>query len=186
MSYLCLGFNKKYNPKYMNKHSMLIVNSILGNIHNDNLLEKKVEDARQQDKLRHLFLSRIEMEKSRLRKKTEDGFDIGLVLDPGKKLHHGDVISQDSEIILIEQLSEKTLTVRFTENDKRLFLLVGHIIGNRHRPISIKNETISFPIHDDSEMELFGKLFHDVINKIDLSTQEEIFIPHESMDVHEH
>ena len=103
-----------------------------------------------------------------------------------KKLHHGDVISQDSEIILIEQLSEKTLTVRFTENDKRLFLLVGHIIGNRHRPISIKNETISFPIHDDSEMELFEKLFHDVINKIDLSTQEEIFIPHESMDVHEH
>ena len=43
-----------------------------------------------------------------------------------------------------------------------------------------------FPIHDDSEMELFGKLFHDVINKIDLSIQEEIFIPHESMDVHEH
>ena len=78
------------------------------------------------------------MEKSRLRKKTEDGFDIGIVLDPGKKLHHGDVISQDSEIILIEQLSEKILTVRFTENDKRLFLLVGHIIGNRHRPISIK------------------------------------------------
>ena len=64
--------------------------------------------------------------------------------------------------------------------------MVGHIIGNRHRPISIKNETISFPIHDDSEIELFGKLFHDVINKIDLSMQEEIFIPHESMDVHEH
>ena len=40
--------------------------------------------------------------------------------------------------------------------------------------------------NDDSEMELFEKLFHDVINKIDLSMQEEIFIPHESMDVHEH
>ena len=165
---------------------MLIVNSILGNIHNDNLLGNKVDDARQQGKLRHLLLSRTEMEKSRLRKKTEDGFDIGLVLEPGKKLHHGDVISQDSEIILIDQLPEKILTVKFIENDKKLFLLVGHIIGNRHRPISIKNETISFPIHDDSELELFGKLFHDVINKIDLSTQEEIFIPHESMDVHEH
>ena len=170
----------------MNKYSMLIVNSIFGNIHNDNLLEDKVDDARQQGKLRHLLLSRIEMEKSRLRKKTEDGFDIGLVLDPGKKLRHGDVISQDSEIILIDQLPEKILTVRFIENDKRLFLLVGHIIDNRHRPISIKNETISFRINDDSEMELFGKLFHDVINKIDLSMQEEIFIPHESMDVHEH
>ena len=165
---------------------MLIVNAISGNIYKNDNLAKKIQEAKQHGTFRRLLLSRIEMEKSRLRKKTEDGFDIGLVLDPGKKLHHGDVISQDSEIILIDQLPEKILTVRFIENDKRLFLLVGHIIGNRHRPISIKNETISFPIHDDSEMELFGKLFHDVINKIDLSMQEEIFIPHESMDVHEH
>ena len=98
----------------------------------------------------------------------------------------GDIISESTETILIEQLPEKILTVKFRENDKALFLLIGHIIGNRHRPISIKNESISFPIHDDSEMELFEKLFHDVINKIDLSMQEEIFIPHESMDVHEH
>jgi len=165
---------------------MLIVNSILGNIHNDNLLEKKVDDARQQGKLRHLFLSRTEMEKSRLRKKTADGLDVGFILEPGTKLNHGDVISKSDEIILIEQLPEKTLTVKFMENDKNLFLLVGHIIGNRHRPISIKNETISFPIHDDSEMELFERLFHQVIDKIDLSIDEQRFIPRVGMDVHEH
>jgi urease accessory protein len=67
-----------------------------------------------------------------------------------------------------------------------LFLLVGHIIGNRHRPISIRNETISFPIHDNSEMELFERLFHEVIHEIDLSIDEQRFIPHTSMDVHEH
>ena len=170
----------------MNKHSMLLVNSIFGNIHNDNLLRKKVEDARQQGKLRHLFLSRIEMEKSRLRKKTEDGFDIGLVLEPGKRLRHGDIILETSETILIEQLPEKILTVKFKDNNPELLLLVGHIIGNRHRPISINNETISFPIHDDSEMELFERLFHEVIDKIDLSIEEQRFIPHVSMDVHEH
>ena len=69
---------------------------------------------------------------------------------------------------------------------KLCFLLIGHIIGNRHRPISIKNESISFPIHDDSEMELFERLFHEVIDKIDLSIEEQRFIPHVSMDVHEH
>ena len=52
--------------------------------------------------------------------------------------------------------------------------------------ISIKNETISFPIHDDSEMELFERLFHQVIDKIDLSIDEQRFIPHDGMDVHEH
>ena len=165
---------------------MLIVNTILGNMYKDDQLAKKIEDSKVQGKFRRLLLSRIEMEKTRLRKKTDDGFDIGFVLEPGTKLQHGDVISESDETILIEQLPEKILTVKFKENRKDLFLLVGHIIGNRHRPISIRNETISFPIHDDSEMELFERLFHEVIHEIDLSIDEQCFIPHTSMDVHEH
>ena len=165
---------------------MLIVNTVLGNIYKDDQLVKKIEDSKEQGKFRRLLLSRIEMEKSRLRKKTDDGFDIGFILEPGTKLQHGDVISESDETILIEQLPEKTLTVKFKQNDKNLFLLVGHIIGNRHRPISIRNETISFPIHDNSEMELFERLFHEVIHEIDLSIDEQRFIPHTSMDVHEH
>ena len=165
---------------------MLIVNTILGNMYKDDQLAKKIEDSKEQGKFRRLLLSRIEMEKTRLRKKTDDGFDIGFVLEPGTKLQHGDVISESDETILIEQLPEKILIVKFKENRKDLFLLVGHIIGNRHRPISIRNETISFPIHDDSEMELFERLFHEVIHEIDLSIDEQCFIPHTSMDVHEH
>ena len=165
---------------------MLIVNTIRGNMYKDDQLAKKIEDSKVQGKFRRLLLSRIDMEKTRLRKKTDDGFDIGFVLEPGTKLQHGDVISESDETILIEQLPEKILTVKFKENRKDLFLLVGHIIGNRHRPISIRNETISFPIHDDSEMELFERLFHEVIHEIDLSIDEQCFIPHTSMDVHEH
>ena len=165
---------------------MLIVNTILGNIYKDDQLAKKIEDSKKQGKFRRLLLSRIEMEKTRLRKKTDDGFDIGFILEPGTKLQHGDIISESDETILIEQLPEKTLVVKFKENRKGLFLLVGHIIGNRHRPISIRNETISFPIHDDSEMELFERLFHEIIHEIDLSIDEQCFIPHTSMDVHEH
>ena len=165
---------------------MLIVNNISGNIYENDNLAKKIQEVKQHGTLRLLLLSRIEMEKSRLRKKTEDGFDIGLVLESGKKLQHGDIILESSETILIEQLPEKTLTVKFKDSDPELFLLVGHIIGNRHRPISINNETISFPILDDSEMELFQRLFHEVIDKIDLTVDEQRFIPHVSMDVHEH
>ena len=165
---------------------MLIVNNISGNIYENDNLAKKIQEVKQHGTLRLLLLSRIEMEKSRLRKKTEDGFDIGLVLESGKKLQHGDIILESSETILIEQLPEKTLTVKFKDNNPELLLLVGHIIGNRHRPISINNETISFPIHDDSEMELFERLFHEVIDKIDLTVDEQRFISHVGMDIHEH
>ena len=165
---------------------MLIVNNISGNIYKNDNLAKKIQEVKQHGTLRLLLLSRIEMEKSRLRKKTEDGFDIGLVLESGKKLQHGDIILESSETILIEQLPEKILTVKFKDSNTELFLLVGHIIGNRHRPISINNKTISFPIHDDSEIELFERLFHEVIDKIDLTVDTQRFIPHVSMDIHEH
>ena len=165
---------------------MLIVNAISGNIYENAEMAKKFQEVKQHGTFRRLLLSRIEMEKSRLRKKTEDGFDIGLVLEPGKRLRHGDIILESSETILIEQLPEKILTVKFKDNNPELLLLVGHIIGNRHRPISINNETISFPIHDDSEMELFQRLFHEVIDKIDLTVDKQRFIPHVGMDIHEH
>ena len=165
---------------------MLIVNTISGNIYENDEISKKFQEVKQHGRFRRLILSRIEMEKSRLRKKTEDGFDIGLVLEPGKRLRHGDIILESSETILIEQLPEKILTVKFKDNNPELLLLVGHIIGNRHRPISINNETISFPIHDDSEMELFERLFHEVIDKIDLTVDEQRFISHVGMDIHEH
>ena len=48
---------------------MLIVNTILGNMYKDDQLAKKIEDSKEQGKFRRLLLSRIEMEKTRLRKK---------------------------------------------------------------------------------------------------------------------
>ena len=120
---------------------MLTANTILGNIYKNDHLAKKIEDSKERGKFRRLLLSRIDMEKTRLRKKTDDGFDIGFILEPGTKLQHGDVISKSAdsrnaytgdETILIEQLPEKILTVKFKENRKDLFLFVGHFIGNRH------------------------------------------------------
>jgi len=65
-------------------------------------------------------------------------------------------------------------------------VLLGHIIGNRHRPISIKNDEISFPIQADSEKEVFTKLFQSIINHIEMTVEERIFYPHSGADVHEH
>ena len=64
--------------------------------------------------------------------------------------------------------------------------LLGHIIGNRHRPISIQSDEILFPIQADSEKEVFTKLFHSVIDKIEMTVKEQVFYPSTGVDVHEH
>ncbi len=161
---------------------MLEVNSPIGNIFVDEGF-----DELKNGNCEKLKISRMELEKRILRRKTDRGTDIGLNLEPGVKLRHGDVIKNGDTQIVIEQLPEKIITVRL--KDKKMtdvMTLLGHIIGNRHRPISIKNDKISFPIQADSEKEVFTNLFQEIINYIEMTVEEQIFLPHSGADVHEH
>ena len=168
---------------------MLLVNSVFGNVYKDFQLKEKIDHAEKQGELKQLFLSRTEMEKSHQRKNTEDGMEIGLSLEAGTTLHNGDVLSNGIELILVNQLPEKVLHAKAKSGNESssVYLQLGHIIGNRHRPISISDDgSVQFPIHDDSEVELFTKLFHEIIDHITLTIQEQIFVANQGMNVHEH
>ena len=168
---------------------MLVADSILGNAYEKSDISQKIDIAKENQTLKRLFLSRTQMEKSRLRTETEDGTEIGLSLEPGTILHNGDVLEINSKLIIIHQLPEKIIRVIINENhmSPNLLIQLAHIIGNRHRPISIaSDECIVFPIHDESEVELFEQLFSDIINQISLNVEDEIFVPNQGMNVHEH
>ena len=129
------------------------------------------------------------MEKSRLRTETDDGTELGLSFEPGTTLHNGDVLETDSNLIIIHQLPEKIISVKVNDDDHSSSIRVqlGHIIGNRHRPLSIaSNGSVLFPIHDENEVELFEKLFSEIIHHISMTVEDKIFVPNEGMDVHEH
>ena len=168
---------------------MLVVNSILGNSYHGNHLKEKIDFAKENNTLKRLFLSRTQMEKSHLRAETEDGLELGLSLEPGTILRNGDVLEINSHLIVIHQLPEKVIRVMINENEwsPNLLVQLGHIIGNRHRPLSLtSNGCIMFPIHDETEVELFEKLFSDIINHLTLLVEDQIFVPNEGMNVHEH
>ena len=161
---------------------MLEVNSPIGNIFHDEGF-----DDLKNGNFEKLKISRMELEKRILRRKTDRGTDVGLSLEPGVKLRHGDVIKNGDMQIVIEQLPEKIITVKL--KDKKMtdvMVLLAHIIGNRHRPISIKNDEVSFPIQADSEKEVFTRLFEGIINHIEMKIEEQIFSPRSGADVHEH
>ena len=157
---------------------MININSILGNIFKETSLEST--------NFEKLAISRIDLEKRILRKKTDLGTDIGINLDSGIKLQHGDIIGNNEIKIIVEQIPEKVISVKLKENNENIAILLGHIIGNRHRPIAMKDKVILFPIQEDSELEIFERLFKEIIDHIELKIEEEIFLPHTSADVHEH
>jgi urease accessory protein len=157
---------------------VLNINSILGNIFKDTNLEYASFEK--------LIISRIDLEKRILRKKTNLGTDVGINLNSSTKLQHGDIIGNHETKIIVEQMPEKIISVKLKENDEKIAILLGHIIGNRHRPIAIKDKMILFPIQEDSELDIFQKLLKEIIDHIELKIEEEIFLPHTSADVHEH
>lgn len=161
---------------------MLEVSVPIGNI----FLDKEFDELKNNN-FERLKLSRTELEKRILRRKGDLGTDIGLKLEPGIKLRHGDVINNKDTKILVEQLPEKVIVVKpKTKNLVDVMVLLGHIIGNRHRPISINGDEISFPIQADSEKDVFVKLFQNIISHLEIKIEEQIFLPSTGADVHEH
>ena len=168
---------------------MLTITSIIGNIFDDKKLMTKFKQMESRKNCERLKFSRLELERGRIRKKTDLGTDIGLVLDSGTRLHHGDVIvSNLKKFIVIEQLPEKVISIKIMklkDNPSRSITL-GHIIGNRHKPIVINDDVLSFPIQADSEVEVFKKLLSGVMNNLELKVEEQIFQPQHRMYMHEH
>jgi urease accessory protein len=165
---------------------MLKVKRIIGNIFDNPDLAKEFESNAQNANYKTVHVLRYDLEKTRLKQKTSDGTTIGIILDDNTKMTHGDVFSENGVKILILQMPEKTITVRFAGLEPTSLVLVGHIIGNLHRPVSLGDNSISFPIHDEGEIDLFRTLFGDIKSKIELIIEDKIFQPHKSMNVHGH
>ena len=117
------------------------------------------------------------------------GEDIAVSLPPGDALHDGDVLDAgDGGRILVEQAPETVATARPGDGGSAAAFLVGHIVGNRHRPISVSADgaSISFPLQADSEADVFRSLFSRVGGGVELWVSEEVFRPHGGADVHGH
>ena len=166
---------------------MLTITSIMGNIFDNKKLMAKFKQMESKKRCERLKIARLELERSRIRKKTDFGTDIGIILDSGTRLYHGDVIvSNTDKFIMIEQLPEKVISIgiRKLKKNPTGLIALGHIIGNRHKPIVINNDILYFPIQAYSEVEVFKKLLD--VDNLDIEVGEQIFQPQHGIYMHEH
>lgn len=165
------------------------INSVKGNINTNPELNQRFLSLVKSDELEFLELSRFELEKTRLRKKTNRGTELGIVLQ--KSLQEGDVLDSD-KFIVVKQSKEMvaciTLQKRPADSTELFEILVylGHTIGNRHRPISIEGGKIYFPIHSEEEIQTFAMLLSKYKEMIKLEAKQQVFKPQTGMNVHEH
>jgi urease accessory protein len=171
---------------------MIHINKIVGNINSDKDLQEKYQTMTENDNVEKIQVSRLEADRTRIRKLSNKGTDLALTMEPGSHINDGDVLllteekmviaRRESENVIIVSLSSDISTPQTLETAIKL----GHIIGNMHRPIKVTNNKVYFPIQSDSEIELFKRLFHNLTQNIDITDGNIIFEPDQGYDIHGH
>ena len=171
---------------------MITINSVIGNMYHDENLRKQYQDMSSQSLCESIRINRIEAQRVRMRKRSSRGTDIALIMAPGTKLRHGDVLLVANDKMVIMELEPENLAViqvkdNIPEHDAvQVPVTIGHAIGNLHRPIKLEGRKIYFPIQTDSEIEMFKKIFGRLLDHLEITQAKMVFEPEEETDVHEH
>lgn len=107
------------------------------------LIQKLNETAEVQASLTLPLASRV---KSRLRSTLDDGRDVGLFLERGQTLNHGDLlVSMEGLVVEIIAADESVSTVHCT--DPLLLARASYHLGNRHVALQINPGQLRY-LHD--------------------------------------
>lgn len=171
---------------------MITLDSVLGNIYKDPSLKKKYDEMMSRSLCESIKISRMESQRVRMRKTSNNGTDIALIMAPGSKLRHGDILLLTAEqMIVLELQPENVISLEIKENLHGHDVIeiparIGHAIGNLHRPLKLEGRKIFFPIQAESEVEMFKKIFSSLEDHLEISSTKMVFEPDEGMDIHEH
>ena len=171
---------------------MIHINKIIGNINSDSDLHERYQTMMKNDKVEKIQISRLEADRTRVRKLSNKGTDLALTMEPSSHINDGDVVLlTEQKMIIAKRESENVVIISLNDDISSQQILeiaikLGHIIGNMHRPIRVTNNKVYFPIQSDSEIELFKKLFHNFRQNIDLKNENIVFEPDLGYDIHGH
>jgi len=170
----------------------MTVTSVVGNMRTDKRLKDVYQKLSMEDKVERILLSRMEAQKSRIRRFSDAGTDIAINLNHNSMLKHGDVLLiENNRMIIVEYEPEDVLGLKIKNNlsnDQKvaIALKLGHIIGNLHRPICIRDNVTYIPIQSESEIVNIRKILLPIIDYIDIHNEKIIFEQDEGAEVHAH
>lgn len=171
---------------------MITASSVLGNVISNQELKRKYDEMNAKKACETITVSRLESGRVRMRKTSDKGSDIALILPPGTKLRHGDVlVMTEDKMVVIGIQPEDVIGIEIKSNIHADDLIevpvkVGHTIGNLHRPVKLDGNKVFFPIQADTELDMFIKLFKPMMEHLEIWKTKMVFEPEDGTEIHEH
>lgn len=123
-----------------------IAQTYLGNLSEDASLAQRVKSARDLDQCLEVSLSQTDRGKGRIQAQSTSGITIGIIKSRDWSLRQGDVfVTESGNLLLIHLQEQRLMVLSFTEpvaNRAIELVHLGHVLGNHHCPITIRNNKI--------------------------------------------
>lgn len=131
----------------------MLSNGVTGN------LAKLHDDAKKGREIDYAPIDWFDTEKAIIKLSTKGGREIGLRQPAGGRLHDGDIIYTDENLIIAVQIKRsKLLHVDF--DDICAAGRVCYELGNRHLPVLINQSGVTVPYDEPTELYLKGLGFN--------------------------
>lgn len=139
---------------------MIRINGVIGNINEDETLATAIQEHRKQGTLEVIRIDGGDRQRSRMRVQTDQGTDIGLIIEE-PPLVEGDVLHQTDERAIIVAFEERdALAVELPDEfPVNRAVKLGHRIGNQHWDIAIIESTLYIPL--DARQQIVEDVLQD-------------------------
>lgn len=114
----------------------------------------------------------FELDRRMLRKTTDRGREIGIVLEAPLRLRQGDVLQGSSDIIAVEVACALALVIE--PADMKQMAQICYELGNRHAVVFLEGEQVLVPF-DPTIAELFKKL--NILHKTEQRRLDNVLRP---------
>lgn len=130
----------------MTNKTIEIAQTYLGNLKEDASLALRVKTARDLKQCLEVSLSQSDRGKGRIQARSTSGTTVGIIKNRDWSLRQGDVfVTESGNLLLIHLQEQRLMVLSFTEpvEDCAIELVhLGHVLGNQHCPIIIRERKI--------------------------------------------
>ena len=90
-----------------------------------------------------MTIGRSDRAKGRILTQTSSGQKIGITKSRDWLLRDGDVLAAEDHLVLVSIQAQSVIALKFSErNDPAALVQLGHLLGNRHWPVTLKEQTL--------------------------------------------
>lgn len=133
---------------------MIVADTILGNVNEDATIAAHLED-RPDDEIERIVLDERDRRRARFRTTTDQGTDIGIIVDSERGLRQGDVLRNSEDRLVVVGFEDRdALVVNFDGVPASAPALaqvaaLGHDIGNHHWDLAVRDEEVLIALDAD-------------------------------------